>query len=397
MAHFPHAFKKVFAGRQFTDTSPYLDLLRQNYCFYDAKTWAPIPVADANAITHPSVVLVMGQPYYSEDKRGPYGGYFESLKSKVIEPRSIHRFWKVNPRLAQAQIVQIGWDGIDDSTAPQFTCGESYMLRIDLKGSPALRFLGHNLYRYFNVHTACCSNPGNPEKIDPISVLLQWAQQINEDPVFSPFIKADVITFDNDGDSNPDVIDPTTYVPLTDQTEISATIGALRLTVIYTEPKIGDCAFDPLYNFENEPLVITSAQLVNADGIACPDFQQMLFTQTQEPKTAEGSGEQIVRDVILSESYNQNYYHKNARQRVINEMDLLVSTIERSSTFSYVSYYILHSMPRRSNYTGISDNDQYLIQLNVPNYSSNADFESWMANYLGSAGTGVVMEDLSDE
>ena len=52
---------------------------------------------------------------------------------------------------------------------PLFICGETYSLRIDVKGSPALRFLDHNAYLTVSAYTGCCAEGSiAPTPVDPL-------------------------------------------------------------------------------------------------------------------------------------------------------------------------------------------------------------------------------------
>jgi len=395
MAYFPNAYKKVFLGRGFQLTTPYAEFAGGDFGFFDPKTWTPINVAGATMAAHPKVVLVLGNPDHTTDKIGPHGGYQESIKSQVIDPRYVDRFWKIYPRPAAPHVVQIGWDGVNDETAPVFKCGETYWLRIDLKGAAALRFLGHNLYRRFSFSTSCCINIDDSESVDPIAVMLAFAKQINEDPVFSPFVQAQAVTTDG---SDMVVVDPDTYVQLTDSSAIADAVAGLVLTANYTDTLFSNCSFDPLDHYEIEPMIIASAQLVNEEGATCTDFQQLAFKEVQAPRIAQGTGELVLRDYLLSQSYRQDFYPRDARLReAAADMHLVAGHVVRTPGFGYINYYILHRVPRRSNPTGVYNQDQYLIQLSVPQDTTIEFFEAWMQNYLASAGTGVVMEDLSGE
>lgn len=392
MSYFPHAFKKVFVGTAFVTSTRPEALTAGQFGIYDARTWADVS-SDPDASAHPEVAIAMGS-YHTVDKIGSHGGYKESLKSQPISPKHIHRFWKVKGRSAQQQIVQLGWNGTDATTTPKFVCGQNYHLRIDLKGSPSLRFLGRNAYHVFDVNTGCCTNVDTPEAVDPIAVLLDYANQINQDPVFSHFIYADVITTDGaDADTNPDVVDPDTYVPLTDATAISTAVGALRLTVAYVDTKFGDCSFDPRDHFELEPLVIAAAQLVDETGDPCPGFQQLVFTETQPARTADGTGEQILRDLILSNSYRQEFYQIDPRRREAEDITSVHTNVSRTAV--YDTYYILYSVPRKSNPSGVYDNDLYLIQLSVPEDTNISAFTNWFSSYMTSNVALVVVEDFS--
>ena len=395
MAYFPNAYKKVFLGRGFQLNTPYIEYAGGDFGFFDPRTWTPINVAGATMAAHPKVVLVLGNPDHTTDKIGPHGGYQESIKSQVIDPRYVDRFWKVYPRPAVSHIVQIGWDGINDETAPIFTCGKTYWLRIDVKGSPALRTLGHNLYHVFSISTGCCANIGNPERVDPVAVMIAFAKQISADPVFSSMVLAQATALYND---EMVIINPDTYVTLTDPIAIANTAAGLSLAANYTDTQFANCSFDPLDHYETEPLLITSAQFVNEEGATCSDFQQLAFKEIQAPKIAQGTGDQVLRDYLLSQSYRHDFYPRDVRLReAAADMHLVAGHVIRTPNFGYINYYILHRVPRRSNPTGVYNQDQYLIQLSVPEDTTIDYFEAWMQNYLTSAGTGVIMEDLSGE
>ena len=49
----------------------------------------------------------------------------------------------------------------------------------------------------------------------------------------------------------------------------------------------------------------------------------------------------------------------------------------------YASYHILHSVPRKSNPSGMMDNDQYLIKIVTP--ARNTAFETGIRALLASA------------
>lgn len=393
MAYFPNAYKKVFVATAYDDeiTTDTTDLAAGAFSFFDPRTWLGVASNTETVITLPKVVIAMGS-YRNSDKIGSHGGYKESIKSQILDPHHVHRFWKVGGRDAQSQIIQLGWNGTSTATAPKFVCGQTYHLRIDLKGSPALRFLGHNIYHTFDVLTGCCTNLDQPENVDPIVVLLEFAKQINEDPIFSQFVMAEVIVPDGgDGGTDPDIINPATYVPITDPEDAAALVAALRLTVAYIDTKFGDCSFDPRDHYEVEPLVIAGAQLMEESGYPCSGFKQLVFTEKRAPLAAQGTGEKVLRDLILSDNYRQEFYQTDPRRR---EAEGYPSGVVFRDSL-YTSYYILHSVPRIANPTGVSDNDLYLIQISVLESTNITPFENWITSWLESANHGVAMEDLT--
>jgi hypothetical protein len=177
------------------------------------------------------------------------------------------------------------------------------------------------------------------------------------------------------------VVDPNTYVPLTDATAISNAIGALRLTVAYVDTTFGNCSFNPLDHFELEPLVVRDAQLVDESGNPCSGFHQLTFTQTQAPITSQGTGEKVLRDFILYSRYRQDQYTTDPRKREAEGMDFVHTAINRSSL--YDTYFILHTVSRKSNPTGVYDNDLYLIQLNIPHLTGNRELFRSLKSFLG--------------
>ena len=78
-------------------------------------------------------------------------------------------------------------------------------------------------------------------------------------------------------------------------------------------------------------------------------------------KQGEGFGETVVRDLILSEMYRQNYWNDDPRIREITLGGAPLDVISRTGT--YGRFYVLHSVPRFNNPTGTFDNDQYLLEL----------------------------------
>lgn len=252
-----------------------------------------------------------------------------------------------------------------------------------------MRLLAHNLYRVFQVTTACCKTIGSPEKVDPVVVMLNFASQITDDPLLSQFVKAYALTSNG---FEPTIAD-STYVPLTNSADIDAAMASLQISIYYRDTIFSDCSFDPIDHYEIEPVILTSAQLINDAGAPC--LEQWTFTEIRAPVVAQGTGDQVLRDYILSLSYRQEFYPKNPRLREALDLHLAAGHVVRNPSVGYINYYILHSVPRKSNPTGVYDRDQYLIQLSVTEDTTVNFFESWMQSYLASAGNGIVMEDLS--
>ena len=129
--------------------------------------------------------IVQGS-YYNSDKISPaLGGYKETIKSKLINPHYISRVMTVAAKQARQNVVQV-----------PVTCGlaadTTVRLRVDIKGSPALRFLSHNMYRTLDSYTGCASTVDPTLLKDPVATLLTWADQINLSPIFNSMVQARV-------------------------------------------------------------------------------------------------------------------------------------------------------------------------------------------------------------
>lgn len=121
--------------------------------------------------------------FYSKDTIGNnpgHGGYQESVKSKGINPRYITRLWEANCLSASQATASLE---LGSDCAP---CGKTQFMRIDVKGSPALRFLNHNAYAIADSAGVCCVD--GQEFIDPALVLATMADMAISDPLIKPFV-----------------------------------------------------------------------------------------------------------------------------------------------------------------------------------------------------------------
>lgn len=124
--------------------------------------------------------------YFNSDKISPaLGGYKESVKTKMINPKYVSRVIKVTAKQARQMVVQV-------PVTCGLACDSTYRLRVDIKGSPALRFLDHNMYRTLDSYTGCCSTVDPTLQKDPVPTLLNWADQINLSLIFNTMVQARV-------------------------------------------------------------------------------------------------------------------------------------------------------------------------------------------------------------
>lgn len=498
MAYFNNAFQKTFVGTEgFTGLNAGQLGTTGNifaggqFGFVDPKTWSVVATDEAPSNCCP-LILAAGS-IQAHDKIGPFhGGYLESNKSKVINPKFISKFYRVDPCTPQNNVIHLGNtgytddvalalaitnDGVDlvdgvytdvhlvDLSAPtgsgliatitvvgnnvtdvtivnggtgwntadvvtlasgyeipytdgtgtqptftvtagigancckKFYCGETYTLRVDVKGSPALRLLNHNSYIIASAYTGCCPDGAiAPVEVDSTLVMIEWATRIHEYPVISPFIL-------------PIVIDQTGtpwYAPGTDAAFLAAegvdtwdhyvspgyitdACAGLVLNGAYVDTKFGNCTFQVSDFYEKEPVRLYASE-VDLNGDPCAFDGICVITECQG-RQAMGLGESVARDVILSEQYRQSFFHSDFRIREITQGYSVFDYIDRNAL--YTRYYILHSVPRYNNPTSTFDTDQYLLQIITD--GTEAAFETfvstWLENCAGTCSTDVEVEN----
>lgn len=428
MAYFNHAFTKRFLGTGTTitpgspsptnpatsagylitpgTTSAHLATMGPGYFgLFDAKTYVSV---NPDSVTVPGCcpLILASSSLYAKDKVSPYiGGYQETNKSKYINPKYVRDFYRVDECTPEQAIVSIGntpqtaAGGLDPNNFQggtteatccfEFLCGETYYLRVDIKGSPALRFLNHQSYHTVDAYTGCCTGP-TPTAVDSTLVMISWASEL----VRSEYTKSLIlpVVFDETGApwyAPGTTVDPISGAPVTSAQWWDAYVSTghtpgdcagLRLFGAYVETKFGNCSFQVTDFFEKEPVKIF-ASMVDYNGDPCV-FSGICVYNDCRGVQGMGFGEQVLRDLILSESYLQNYFHTDIRIREITQGSDILAAVNRNAL--YTRYYILHSVPRFNNPTGVFDNDQYLLEV-ITNNSIPA-FEDDMTKWLDDCG-----------
>ena len=262
-------------------------------------------------------------------------------------------------------VLSIAEAGNSSCSIP-FYCDETYYLRLEVKGSPALRFANHNLYQTLQADGGCCDGPV-PSLVDSTLIYIQWAKAIVENPYFIDFIQP--VVFDELG--NPwfqDAATAVSYNSVATQIwdnyvsngHIAGASGGMRLLGAYVDTKFSNCTFEVTDHFEKEPIKIL-ASLVDYTGDPCV-FEGVCVIEECPALQGMGFGETVARDLIMSESYLQNFFASNdLRIREITQGNNILDSVNRD--ILYTRYYIQHSVPRFNNPSGVFDNDQYLLEV----------------------------------
>jgi len=268
----------------------------------------------------------------------------------------------------------------------EFFCGETYTLRVDVKGSPALRLLNHNSYIIASAYGGCCTDelaPIVPNVVDSTLIFRQWAEAITRYPVISPFMQIILI----------DELGTPWYAPGTDATFLAdnavdtwdhyvspghTTDGCAGLVLngAYVDTKFQNCTFQISDFYELEPVRLYASE-VDLNGDPCLFDTLCVITECQG-RQAMGLGESVARDVILSEQYRQNFFHSDFRIREITQGYSVFDYINRNTL--YTRYFLQHNVPRFNNPSSTFDNDQYLLE--VITCGENPDFEKFVEAWL---------------
>lgn len=332
---------------------------------FDAKTNLSITSAEIAVSCCP--FYLGGASIKLKDKQGPFhGGYQESHKSKLINPKYVRQTYKVGSNAATPAVIELGGTAanVADNAdcAKEFLCGESYNLRVEVKGTPALRFSNHNLYQTFMADGGCCADPAVPTAVDPAVIYLQWVTAIAENPYMESFINP-LLVIDGQAyayDAAHAIaagLDPAT--DLFANAPITSTTAGMIFMGAYVDTKFGDCTFTCSDYYGVEPIQITASE-VDLNGDPCT-FAGLCVIERCAGIQANGLGETKVRDLILSESYLQNFVSSDLRIREITQGNRAYEVLDRSALYS--SFFILHSVPRFNNPSGVFDNDQYLLEI----------------------------------
>lgn len=217
MAYFSHAYQKIMIGNSLKTTVGSLSDLtagQLGVVGMDHQTIKITDVTTASYATHPMVYLAQGS-FHTVDEVGMHSGYLRPVKSKGINPKYVSKVWVSDAKNAQNNV----WHVCSDNC--HLECDTTYRLRIDVKGSRVLGALQRNLYFNVDAYTGCCAD----DPVDPITVLLQWANGINENPLGKPFVQASVVGLNSLGDFVVSVDSGTITASVSDNEDIVPEVG----------------------------------------------------------------------------------------------------------------------------------------------------------------------------
>ena len=395
------------------------------YSGFTATTVNGSDVIDVTAITANTLFPQVGQTIYGMTGV-PNGSIIEEILS--IDPATGLGTYRISQNATAGASVAglayiIGYDGAGVYTIPSFTitnttlpvatcaktflCGETYNLRLDIKGSPALRLLNHNSYLTVSAYTGCCDATAiAPTPVDPGIVMIEWAKQIVNSPLINPFVLPVVATTRGASKqlwypAGATVTPPAgwtlggTLEQFTSVAYVAGYTAGLILNGAYVDTKFGDCTFQISDFYEVEPVRLYASE-VDLNGEPC-EFSGLCVVTECQGRQGNGYGETYMRDLILSESYRQNFFATDLRIREITQgIDVFgIPNFSRGTAASpsrYNAFYLQHNVPRFNNPSSTFDNDQYLLEVvvqstvNPDDAAAGALFANFVNNWLDACG-----------
>lgn len=399
MSYFNHAFIKTFVATNssvVTSATPsaniatgQLALCGPNFAALNSATGtlngvADTPYGTANGLVGKSLVYLVQGSLMLNDKIGSHGGFQESVKSKGINPKYITGLWK---QVATAP----GKGTLKIIVGPTcFPCNSTVGFRLDIKGSPALRFLNRNIYAVSdNLNTVgtqplvtnatnCCTGT-TVSYMHPAVALTRIILGFFNNPLIAPFINTSTtqeLRFGTEEQVNaasggtPRALNSTAALP-TDTTQFATFTIEFKSTDDIVD-YFGFSSHDTRDHNEVEPLQMTGS-LINENGEICSTCVNSA-TSTRGNMGKGATATKVVNDLLLTSAYAQTPFSQgnkdSARIREILGFGAPITDSRGSqatATNRYNVYYIEHSVPRFNNPTSTFDNDQYLYQIYVKN------------------------------
>ena len=351
-----------------------------------------------------------------------HGGYKESSKSKLIKPKYISNMWITKEKDETAATSSLLIKPITDGQSC-FPCGSDPILRIDIKGTAALRLLNHNAYASLSgslpmpgagaatgvpakawaarvaagqtdVDMCCVTQDSTHSGIAPSIVAANFVDQFNNDPILSQFGTAVLhvntvgatTTFNPVSQAKMEVIYEAGALGTTaDQAGVSTTgdwddLNYYKVVITLKnscelQTQFTSCSFDTRDFYLMGGLKV-SADLQDEAGVPCVACLGYVTETTTDFKQRTTSSDTAIKDILLTENYRQSPYNQGLRDssrfREQEGMSSIVTELGRDNNGPGVScvgefrvYHLLHNIPRFNNPNGVFDNDQYHYKIYV--------------------------------
>jgi len=410
MAFYNNAFKKVMLanGTTVSGTTTNFLVTAAGKRLDEIAALGPGYIAIINPSTYLSVspssytgdFIVANTSLFSQDKYGSHGGYKMCDLSKLVRPSYSEFAYYVPTQNAFPFVLGVGANSINSSNTgctPVFYCDQSYIFRVEVRGSAALRTYSRNMYRWIEVKTPCCTG-GTVVQVDPTWVFIQIAEGILNDPFLSQFVVPVVYSNGADGSTGVNYIAPSSFNATYDTNVVTATntwdfytlgTGVLPEDVeagivligAYSDTSFTNCSFLPSDYEEYKPIKI-NADFIDMTGNPC---ESMTYCNNVLSTGHTGNGYSLTlqKDLLVSQAYLQNYLSDDPRIREANGGTGML--IDR--TVKYYRYGFIHTIPRflggGSNANlGVFNTDRYVIEIATPLAQSTGNGAALLNTFL---------------
>lgn len=454
MSNYPYAFPKTFIlNGTVATTGTSGALTAGQFGLFDKNTNAV--VTTSNVATYPYVYAAQGS-FYTIDKLAntPLGRLKESRKTQGINAKYVSKFYKKVSVAPANHILKIG----GTASALAFEADKTYHLRVEFKGSPALRVLNRHLYKHVPFFTGCasgdCLTGCDKEYVDPGVVMKGWADYINADPLLStmsiatPYVQAAATTVSSDTDADVTVvvasatgivvgqlvqgagIKPNTFVTniagttitlskatgvlttsqaitfntviddsysaAANDTTPSAKVVFLVISAGYTDSTFNDCSFNPYDFVQVEPLIIY-ASLVDEIGNPCESGPKINSNVNQNTTEIQAPVQpQGIGETVLRDLLLSMEY-----DGIHFSTDPRVREIEKNPaldavdrTSTYTRYYLQFHVPTHVMPTNTMGSNQYLVCFAFESSIDTSAFETLITTWLAANNPTVSLQTL---
>ena len=368
----------------------------------------------------PQVVIGSGNWRTSDGPNEYMKGMKQNSWTKPIPLRNVKRFEHVVAQQAQNQITAFGWDlSVTGSTAdvgPTFFCGQTYELKLEVLGEPALKAYNKYMYNNFMAWGGCCgtgcTTGCTSSYADAACIMLQWKDQMYTTPNWVPtdnwggYILPQV--FINDNGTAVEVFSQLDYeqgrcaeneVYVCDTTSPESVIAGLKITVAYTDTNFTNCTFSVTDSYDIFPAFVTGSLVFqSADPCAINTTINTsvpnMYIELQAPRQPKGVGNIVRKNLIVEDKY-QAYPWSDSndvlglRFREAEGSNWILDNTTNGSL--YDSVVIEWYLPNQQNSSSNYDGSENIFILYVPTGTDVTPFTDVFQDLLDEAGSGVTL------
>lgn len=369
----------------------------------------------------PQVVIGSGNWRTSDGPNQYIQGMKQNSWTKPIPLRYVKRFEHVIAETPQNQIVTFGWDqSVTGSTAdvgPLFTCGQTYELKLEVLGEPALKTFNKFMYNNFMAWGGCCGSNCTTgctsSYTDAAAIMLQWKDNIYTTPNWAPTsnwagfvtpqvfinlegVKTEVysaLDYQQGRITDPDDI----YVPNT--TDPETVIATLQITVAYTDTTFSNCTFSLTDSYDYYPAFVTGSLVFqSADPCAWNTTINTsvpnMYTQLQAPRQPKGLGWTVRHKLILEDKYQAYPWSDgpgvlDLRMRETEGSNWILDNVPSGALYDKV--VIEWFLPNQQNTSSNYDGSENVFILHVPTGTDVTPFTNLFQDLLDEVGSGITL------